>query len=341
MTSDRRRILINAAANWLGFAAQISVAFFLCPILIQGLGEKRYGLWSLVESILAYLTLLDLGIAASLVRYTARFDSIGEKDNLNRVFSASLILFAVAGLVAFLIAAGIALAGVSWLGIKEPFRADVTWLLLLLGFNFAVGLPFNVFPSLLDGLGRYPAKTAIRAAGLLLRVPLCLGLVHGEGALLRLAWIITICTLVEHLAIAAAAWWYMPSLRFTPRQVDRQTLRTMGGYSIDAFLAMLAGRVSFQTDALVIYLFLGPASIAFFRVAHSLVEQAKNGLRAGTTVLTPAVSAWEAKSDNAAIRKLLLDGTRWVQWLIVPVQVGLLVLGRSFLGLWLRRSSAS
>src|SRR5262245_36324127 len=110
-TNDRRRILINAAANWIGFAANIAVAFFLCPILVHGLGQERYGLWSLVESVLVYLTLLDLGIAASVVRYTARFDAIGEKDNVNRVFSASLILFAIAALITDLIGAGLALAG--------------------------------------------------------------------------------------------------------------------------------------------------------------------------------------------------------------------------------------
>ena len=76
--NDRRRLLVNAAANWLGFAAQIAVAFYLCPILVHGLGNGRYGLWSLAESVLVYLTLLDLGIAASLVRYTARFEATGE-----------------------------------------------------------------------------------------------------------------------------------------------------------------------------------------------------------------------------------------------------------------------
>jgi O-antigen/teichoic acid export membrane protein len=344
--SDRRRIIYNAVVSWLGFAAQIGVAFYLCPILVHGLGQDRYGLWALAESVLVYLTLLDLGIAVSLVRYTARFEATGDHDSLNRTFSASLRMFTAAGFVALILATAITGLGLwvpaPWspdgaplLAVPAAYRLNFTWVLLLLGFNLAIGLPLNVFPSLLDGLGRFPAKTSIRTAGLVLRVPLCLWLVHGEDGLVRLALLQLACNVLEHLVIAGAVWWYLPWLRFTPRKVDWATLKTIGGYSVDAFLAMLAGRISFQTDALVINQVLGAASITPFAVVHRLVEQAKNALRAVTTVLTPAVSAWEAKKDNDAIRKLLLDGTRWVQWLIVPVQVGLLVLGPAFLTLWM------
>src|ERR1700737_714662 len=93
-----RRIVTNAAANWIGFAAQLVVAFFMSPILVHGLGAPRYGIWSLVESILAYLMLFDLGVAASVVRYIARFEANGDQDRLNRIFSTSLCIFAVAGL---------------------------------------------------------------------------------------------------------------------------------------------------------------------------------------------------------------------------------------------------
>ena len=63
-----------------------------------------------------------------------------------------------------------------------------------------------------------------------------------------------------HLAMAAAAFRYLPGLRFSLRLVDRPTLRAIRSYSADALLAMLAGRVYFQTDAIVINAFLLPQS---------------------------------------------------------------------------------
>jgi O-antigen/teichoic acid export membrane protein len=342
---DRRRLIVNAVVNWLGFAAQIAVAFYLSPLLVHSLGDERNGLWALAQSVMVWVTLLDLGVAASLVRYTARFEAVKDTASLNRTFSASLLLFTAAGLAAMLIAAAVtglglwlpapwSAAGAPVLNVPAAHRGEATAAFLLVGLNLALSLPLNVFPSLLDGLGRYPAKTAIRTAGLLLRLPLCVWLVPGEGGLVRLALIQLGCNVLEHLALAVAARRYLPGLRFVPRQVDRATLRAIGGYSVHALVAMLAGRMSFQTDALVITQCLGAALVTPFGIAHALVEQAKSALRAVTTVLTPAVSAWEARQDDAAIRGLLLNGTRWMQWLIVPVQMGILVLGPAFLALW-------
>jgi O-antigen/teichoic acid export membrane protein len=339
-SAGKRRLLTNAAANWLGFAAQVLAALLLSPILLHGLGAGRYGIWSLVESVLAYLMLFDLGVAASVVRYVARFEAARDRDSLNRVFNTSLAIFAGAGLAVLAVVLLLAGAGMHLLKVPAEMAGEARGMLVLLGVNLALGLPLSVFPSVLDGLECYPTKTMIRTAALALRSVVFLLIVRSGGGLFALAWTITACNLLEHAALAAAAWWYLPGLRLSPRYIDRATFRTIRGYSLHAFLALLAGRISFQTDALVIGALLAPEWIAFFVLAARLVEYAKNALRALTTVLTPAVSALEARGDDEAIRRMLLDVTRWVLWLILPIQAGLLILGKPFLALWLGRHYA-
>jgi O-antigen/teichoic acid export membrane protein len=208
-------------------------------------------------------------------------------------------------------------------------------MLILLGFNLAIGLPLTVFPCALDGLGKYPTKTAIRTTILLARVPLFMLVLHRGGGLIGIAWSVTGCSLAESALLMAATWRLLPGLRFSLALVDRATFRTIRGFSLDAFLAMIAGRISFQTDAIVIGLCLAAAPITYFVIAARLVEYAKNGLRALTTVLAPAVSTMEARGDNEGIRAILLDGTRHVLWVIVPIQVGMIMLGKPFLALWM------
>jgi O-antigen/teichoic acid export membrane protein len=59
--------------------------------------------------------------------------------------------------------------------------------------------------------------------------------------------------------------------------------------------------------------------------------------------LTPAISALETRGDRQAIRRALLDGTRYSLLLILPIAMGLLMLGKPFLTLWLgeRHANAS
>src|SRR5262245_34735216 len=168
-TLVQRRILINATANWLGFATQAVVAFFMVPALVRGLGDRPYGIWSLVDSILSYLNLFDVGIAASVLRYVAKFHETEDHDSLNRVFSTSLCIFATAGCCVLLIALGLALPWARPLGVPADLATDTRWLLVLLGINVGIGLPLGTFAAVLDGLARYPAKTVVRTMAFLLR----------------------------------------------------------------------------------------------------------------------------------------------------------------------------
>jgi O-antigen/teichoic acid export membrane protein len=107
------------------------------------------------------------------------------------------------------------------------------------------------------------------------------------------------------------------------------------GYSVDAFLAMLAGRITVQTGAIVVGGFLTAADAAHYAVASRLVDMAKNLLRSATTTLTPAVSEREATGDLDGVRRVLLTGTRWVLYLVLPIHLGLLFFGRAFLARWI------
>ena len=97
----------------------------------------------------------------------------------------------VFGSVVMLLALALASVGSTLTNVPAELADEAHWMLILLGFNLAIGLPLNVFPCLLDGLGRFPAKTAIRTAGLLLRTVFFLVVLWNQGGLIALAWAIT------------------------------------------------------------------------------------------------------------------------------------------------------
>jgi O-antigen/teichoic acid export membrane protein len=332
--SARRSLAVAAATNWAAFACAMAVSFFLAPYLIHGLGDARYGVWCVVEGILAYFTLLDMGVAACLVRFVARHHAAGERDELNRLVSACLAVFlAAAGVV---VVVGAALVPFVGPGLErklgEPGGVPAFMLLMLL--NVAATLPLSIFPTLLDGLQRFGAKSALRLLFLALRVGGVVAVMETRPGLLPLAVVFTVTNLLEHAAAAALAYRYLPGLRISHRLIDRETLRRVRGYSVDSFLAMLAGRITVQTGAVVVGGFAGVVAAAHYAVAARLVETAKGLLRSVTTTLTPAVSEREATGDLAGVRAVFLGGTRWVLYLVLPVHLGILAFGRPFLARW-------
>jgi O-antigen/teichoic acid export membrane protein len=332
-----RSLVVGAATNWAAFALSMAVPFFLAPYLIRHLGQDRYGVWCVVESILAYFTLFDLGIAACLVRYVSKYHATDERTELNKIVSACLAVFAAAA--ACVLALGSALVPLVGprLEAKLGGPGDVSAFMLLMLANLAATLPLSVFPTVLDGLQRFAAKSVVRLAFLAFRVAGIVYAMETRPGLFPLAVVYTAVNLLEHAAMGVLAFRFLPGLRVSRRLIDRETLRRVRGYSVDAFLAMLAGRITVQTGAVVVGGFLTAATAAHYAIAARLVESAKNLLRSATTTLTPAVSEREARGDHDGVRRVLLDGTRWVLYVVLPVHLGLLFFGRPFLERWIQQ----
>lgn len=330
-----RRVLVGAVTNWLAFAATLLVGFVLTPYLVRRLGDGPYGVWAFVESVLAYFTLFDLGIAACVVRFVAKFHTTGDRDELNRLVSTCLALFLGLGLVLFVVGAAVLptlLTSIERAGVPGD---EVVAFSLLMVANLAATLPLSLFPSILDGLERFALKSAVRVAILAARTVGIVLVLEERPSLLLLGIVITATNLIEHAILAGLAVRALPEFRFSHRLVDRATLRRVRGYSLDAFLAMVAGRASVQSGAVIVGTFLGAAPVTYFALALRLVEFAKALLRTATNTLTPAISSLEAAGDGDAIRRMFLRGTRWVLYLILPVHLGLVAFGRPFLATWL------
>jgi O-antigen/teichoic acid export membrane protein len=333
--TGKRSLLLGAVTNWAAFAATLFVAFFLAPYLIRNLGDARYGVWCVVESVLAYFTLFDLGVAACLVRFVAKFHATDERTELNKLVSACLAVFLVAAACVMVLGAALVPLVAPALERKLGGPGDVAAFMLLMLANLAVTLPLSVFPTILDGLQRFAVKSVVRLAFLALRVGGIVYAIETAPGLWSLAVVFTVTNLLEHAVMALLAFRFLPGLRLSRRLVDRATLREVRGYSVDAFLAMLAGRITVQTGAIVVGGFLTVAAAAHYAIAARLVDMAKNLLRSVTTTLTPAVSEREAGGDLAGVRRILLDGTRWVLYLVLPIHAGMLFFGAPFLERWI------
>ena len=333
--ASRHSQAFAAGSNWLAYFAALVVSFFLTPTILRALGPSRYDVWCVVEQLLAYLTLLDMGIAACLVRNVARLHATGERDGLNRVAASCLMAFGGAGAVAMLVGGAALVLMAGKLEARAGNPGDVLAFMLVMLLNVALSLPMGVFASVLDGLERYPEKSLVRLVALAGRTAGLVAVVRHGGGLLPLALVLLASAVVEQVALMLLAYRYLPGLSFHPRAADRATLKLVRTSSTDAFLAMLAGRLTTQTGAILIGFWLPAGAVTQFVNGTRLVNYAKDLLRHVTATLTPGVSALEARGEWGAIRGRYLGATRWVLYAAVPIQVGLWLFGAPFLSRWL------
>jgi O-antigen/teichoic acid export membrane protein len=332
---ESHRILVNSLFNVMSFLAHVAIVFLVSPILVHGLGDDNYGVWMLVNSVVAYMALADLGIGAAVLRYVARFEAIHDRDAINRVFSTSMAIFACAGAVVLLTTVGLVIFWQHPFGIRDGSADDMRFMLGVLGASFALALPLGNYNTILRALEKYPTVNTIRTASILLRNVAFVGVMYSGGGLRAIGVTILVCSLLDNMCYVWAAHHFMPSLRFSLGLIDRKTIRMIWAYSVFVFLSAIVGRVGSQGSILVVGAFLPTAAVTYFGIANTLSSQAGDGLRRAIAVLTPAVSKWDARGERSNVVRLMVNGTCSLLFLAMPVQVGLLVLGRPFIALWM------
>ena len=60
---------LGAILSYVSIIASTLIQLLYTPFLIRQLGQSEYGLYSLVNSIVGYLTVLDLGFGNAIVVY--------------------------------------------------------------------------------------------------------------------------------------------------------------------------------------------------------------------------------------------------------------------------------
>ena len=61
----------GALLSYVSIGLNNIIGLVYTPILLRMLGQNENGLYTLVSSVVAYLTVLDLGFGNAIIRYTA------------------------------------------------------------------------------------------------------------------------------------------------------------------------------------------------------------------------------------------------------------------------------
>lgn len=71
----------GAMLSLLTFGAANVLGLLYTPYMLRMMGQEEYGLYSLVASVVSYLTMLDFGFGNAIVRYTNLYNAMVDAAN--------------------------------------------------------------------------------------------------------------------------------------------------------------------------------------------------------------------------------------------------------------------
>jgi len=334
MKFDKRQIFRNVGSSWFALGVNVLVGIFLSPYILHRLGDTAFGLWILIFSLTGYYGLFDLGIRSSIVRYVARFAATREQEELDRLVSTALASYSCIGMLTMLITLVVAWFVTAIFKIPLEFLTTARWLLLIVGAAVSLGFPFAVFSGILEGLQRFYLLNFTSISATLLRALLIVVALRDGRGLLTVA-LITVCIPLLGGLINAAAVFRLIPLRLGIRSVRRSTLRQIASYSGTTFVIIVAGRLRFKTDALVIGTFLSAAAVTYFTIGARLVDYATEVVQSMAQIFVPMSSQSDAVGDLGRLRQIFVAGNRMCALVIFPITAILIVLGKSVIEAWM------
>jgi O-antigen/teichoic acid export membrane protein len=326
-------ILKNVGSSWFALGLNILVGISLSPYILHHLGDEAFGLWVLIFSITGYYGLFDLGIRSSIVRYVAKHSAKDETDEMNRLINTALFTYSGIGTVAILITVTLSFHAASIFRIPGNSVHLARWLLLMVGSAVALGFPLGIFGGILEGLQRFYVLNFTSMSSTVVRALLIVtALRHGRG-LLTVALITVSLPLLTALVNATVVLRILP-LRFSFRYLNRESLRRIASYSSTTLVIIVAGRLRFKTDAMVIGTFVSSAAITYFTIGSRLVDYAGEVVSSLAQVFVPMSSQSDATGDLAGLRKIFVAGNRACALIIFPMAAILIILGKSVIEAW-------
>lgn len=326
----------NLAANWVGHGANLVVAFLLTPFIVHSLGDVRYGIWSLVLSVVGYMGLADLGVRPSVGRYVNLYLGKEQPEKVNEVVNTALAFFLASGL-ALVVASGVLGWAFADLFPKVPadYLLEIRVVLLVLALSLLLGFLSSTVWCLVTAYERFDLFNGMSVGVLAFRTAgIVLVLLRG-GGLIGLA-LVTLGGEIVGLALAVLAAKRVCSfLRFRWHLASRARLKELVGFGIAMLVNAISQRVIYFTSLLIVGWFLDTAEVTYFALGLMLAQHGRGLLGEVIRTMSPEILKQGGREDPAAVRWLTVRGTRVVMFFTLPLMVGFIALGREFMVVWM------
>ncbi|MEO6212382.1 MAG: hypothetical protein ABIP65_02025 [Vicinamibacterales bacterium] len=297
--SRTRRFLGGVGAGYAHQGVVTVVGLWLTPFLLWRLGAHDYGLWLTGTQLIAYLTLLDVGVLALLPRdaayATGRAGGDQQAADLAVVVGRTgrIVLWQMP-LIAF--AAWLAwwLLPASWQPLHFPFAVVLV--------AFVVSYPLRIFQATLQGLQDLAFVSGVQLAAWLLGTAVLAYLVLTGWGLAALA-----CGALVTQLVSLGACGYRVAVRF-PAALPRRLPRLAWAGTVPHLrravwvsVSQVAQVLLYSTDILVVAWIFGPVTVVPYACTQKLIAVLSNQPQVLAQAAAPALSELRMGASRAKL----------------------------------------
>lgn len=312
------------------------VGIIYTPFLIRMLGQSEYGLYSIVYSVISYLTVMDMGFGNAIVIYTTRYINQGDKEKQDKLHGMFMLIYciigALAALIGILLYFNIGLLFENSMTDVEISKAKIMMLILI--FNFAMTFPLSIFGNIIVAHEEFVISKVIKIIQIIIQPLIMIPLLLMGYKAIAMVVVLTFANLLCLLLNAFVAIKKL-NVKIKFKGFDFKLLKEIFAYSFFIFLNQIIDKVNWSMDQFILGSIAGTVATAVYSVASQLNNMYMNFSTAISNVLLPQVTKME---DNKASNKEFTDifvKTGRLQYILMALIItGFVLFGQVFINWW-------
>lgn len=328
---------LGAILSYVSIVVNTLVQLLYTPFLVSKLGQSEYGLYSLVSSIIGYLTVLDLGFGNAIVVHTSRYRAVGESEKEKTLHGMFKLVYLCIGVIAAVIGVIVALnAEVLFGGSMTPEDVGkMKVMLTILSLNLFLTFAFSIYSSIITASESFVFQKMLSIAGTiakpLLMIPV-LFMGYKSVALCVVITVVNVIILISNYVFCKKKL----GVTVKYRGFDKKLMKIVFGYSFFIFLTQLVDQVNWHVDQFILGMVSGTIAVSIYAAAAQINTMFINLSTAISGVMLPKVSKMVAKkaSSDELTDEMIKVGR--MQFYVVFLAVsGFALVGQEFIRLWL------
>lgn len=326
----------GAFLSYVSIALNNVIGLLYMPFMLRMMGQNEYGLYSLVASVVAYLTVLDLGFGNAIIRYTAKFRAENKTQEQYEMFGMFFILYCVIGVLAFLIGLGLYFNANTLFGetMNGEDLTKIRTMTLLMVFNIAFTFPMSIWGAIITAYEDFVFQKVVNIIRIILNPIVMIVLLYmGYKAIAM----VVVITLFNVITLCINAWYcrYKLHIKVKFAHFKWMFLKEVTIYSFWIFLNSIMDRIYWSTGQFVLGMFAGAAAVAVYAIAIQLEHIFMSFSTAISGVFLPKVTAMITKEHNEQAISDLFIRTGRIQYIIMCfILIGFILFGKQFIILW-------
>lgn len=307
------------------------------PFMLRCIGDSQYGIYSVSTSLISFITLLDLGLGQTLVRYISKARALDQHDEEAKLNGLFLTLYSVIAVFAAL--AGAVLIFVYPLISEKAMTAEELELFgivfPILMINTVLSFPLCVFTATITAYEKFIFLKAVNLTTIVLRyLTLILLLINGKKIV---AVTITIAaTSIAMQVICALYCVGKLKIRFRFGGWDRKLMKEIFWFSFFIFLNLIIDFLYSNTDKLILGSLCGTEAVTVYSFGVYFQAYFQELSVSMSGVFMPKVVGMVEKENYRKDISDLFNRVGRLQMLLLALALGgYIAVGSDFIRLWI------